>query len=224
MKVFLFLMDGLGYHYLNKLKSDARPIQNVIPTITAPNWMSILTGKSPKIHKIRDNESVKSKKFKFNFSTTFDDGWKSSWFITDWKMFPKYLNNRPKNQTKITVTKRPLDALLDPKQSFKQFNVINTDMLDSTGHRYGWGSQPFREKVEKIETFLLQFKKYMDQFKEKYVIVITADHGGLNDNHEDPFMSKIRMVPLIVWTNDSAIKMPHINKTVGIRKWLQSLI
>ena len=240
---FLFLIDGFGYDQLQNLKNNqslintrsgnsnthcryVKPILNEIPTITSPNWVTILTGLPVKTHKIMNNAMVGRRNFKFKPSSIFDDQKTSSLFISDWKMMFKYITCK---RVKCIYDRKPFVRLMKTWTRHKpKLTVVNTDQLDSIGHLHGWNSKQFKKKVSKIESFIFKFCKYLQMRKKvKFCIFITADHSGYRKNHENHNNSSIRKVPIITLSNDINCyqrvrrRLIKIRRTKQIRNLLQ---
>lgn len=241
MYYFLFLIDGLGYSFLKCLKETQneniyiKPIKNQRPSSTAPNWTSILTGLPVKKHKITNNESVRKRNFKFKHTSLFNDYCKrknSTWFITDWKMMFKYVQcKKLGNRLRCTYTKKPFYMLKknwSRQRPRPKLTVINTDRLDSIGHTKGCYSSSFKNQAIKIESFILNFSKYLHKKRVKFCIFVTADHGYWLKNHENYKNPKINTVPFVVICNDktkfNSLKnqsKKNVHKTIHIRKYLK---
>ena len=59
---------------------------------------------------------------------------------------------------------------------------------DKTGHEYGWGSAEYLAVVEKLDRYLAQILHAIERsahLRGNTVLLITADHGGVEKHHED---------------------------------------
>lgn len=227
MIVFLFLIDGLGYEYVPKeFKNHCQKIQNQIPTITAPNWISILTGLPVKKHKVINNEIVSRKKPE-NFvswdSTILDDEWKNSWIFSDWKPFHKIF---PEQKNFFYLKKKMFfdnikNKLLLLGKTKPDFVLVNTEQMDWLGHTHGWESLSVKKRIKKIFHEINElFYFVLDNIDNDPVFFYTADHGGHKKDHEDHNNKKIRNVPF-GYISFQTFDLSKIKKTTDIRDWLK---
>ena len=73
---------------------------------------------------------------------------------------------------------------------------------DLVGHKEGWGSPDWKSSVRKIDKLfgdiLNRINEHPDM-KDKTLIVLTADHGGLNRNHGNRLKKENFTVPFYLW-------------------------
>jgi predicted AlkP superfamily pyrophosphatase or phosphodiesterase len=221
--VILFLIDGLGYHYIDSLKGFAYDIKNQKPFVTGPNWITILTGKKVKDHKVICNEQISKRSFYLSDSTIFDDDWDSSWFISDWNPLLKVSNR--KNLRKI-YNKKVFEELKNWKKYKPHLTIVNTDIIDSVAHKYGWNSKNTLKRIHFIENEIMNFYSYMKIHCEKegsdFVIFVTADHGGYGNEHDEN-NEFVTMVPWISLTELNQ-KVKKIKHTYQIRDLLKEFL
>jgi predicted AlkP superfamily pyrophosphatase or phosphodiesterase len=228
MKIYVFLIDGMGYHYTPQSLHDTfhiYPIENIEPTITAPNWISILTGKPSEEHKVINNESIRKKSFKLPVDTVFHDT--EGTLVSDWKMLGKYIQSsihKRKLKFQFIHTKAIWRFIHNQHHLMKsQINFINTDKVDSIAHTHGWNSAKTKSVIDSVTRNIL---KFTNTISEPCLIIVTADHGGLGKEHEHPKYSKfIRHVPFALYSNTIDVKkLPRINSTLQIRKFITNTI
>jgi len=222
MLIVLLLIDGLGYNYLKPesfWKRHSIKIQNAVPTITAPNWSTILSCLDPKDHGVFDNKSHGLPSYKFPHSTIFNDK-KSCLLISDWKMMEKfsdrcdflYQNVWSNLFQTVNVNKKKYDLI-----------VLNYSRLDTVAHLLGWGAKPYEKTMKNIEKKTELLYEMLQQQGEKFVLMGVADHGGFQDDHEESHLKDVRDVPFLWLTNDDRLRRPRIKKTQDIRRVIQSL-
>jgi len=218
--VFLFLIDGLGADFLQLLE-PACVMQNEVPTITAPNWVTLLTGLHVKEHLVQHNYFGRNKRFKFNHTTVFDDFDGKSWFISDWRQFSKLVTCP---RTTFTYAKEPFHELQQwLRHDSPQLTVINSQLLDTVGHKHGWRSPKAVDVVKQLETQVIKFEAYLrdESGVGPYVVLVTADHGSDgHDDHEDASSESVRRVPLVFITN-TLVEKPDLETTVELRGWMR---
>jgi predicted AlkP superfamily pyrophosphatase or phosphodiesterase len=228
MKLYVFLIDGMGYHYLPQSLHDTfhiYPIENIEPTITAPNWISILTGKPAEEHKVTNNESIRKKSFKLPVDTIFHDI-NGGTLVSDWKMLGKYIYSsihKSKLKTfQFIYTKAIWQFIHYQSHMLKsKVNFINTDKVDSVAHKYGWKSENTKRVLNSVARNIIKFTNSISK-SEPCLIIITADHGGLGKEHEHSKYTKlIRHVPFGLYSNSINVKeLPKIQSTLDIRDFI----
>jgi predicted AlkP superfamily pyrophosphatase or phosphodiesterase len=166
-------------------------------------------------HGITDNGAARRSASNLQADTIFDDGWTGSWFITDWKPLLKFVSEAP---TK-TYTTNVFSALRRGwSRGRPQLTVVNTDLLDATAHKFGWNSPQALRRVHELEQAVLSFETFMKKKRVPFVIYVTADHGGLQKEHDDNDPC-IRTVPWVT-LNCKHYETP-IQYTTDIREYLR---
>lgn len=218
MIVVVFLVDALGWWYLPKhsfWRRHSVPIRNSEPTITAPNFTTILTGKHPAKHGVMNNEMVGKPSFRFNHSTFFDDypGWKRV-YVSNWAQNRKFVGP----DVDFVHTRRVWDEgnrQIEAHTGMRDLLlVLNHDVLDSVAHLKGWGSAAYLRTFAGIDKRTREFAAMCD------VLVGTADHGGLGEDHEDAGDARVRTVPLLY----AGSSPPKTRRTTGFRAFLRKTV
>lgn len=219
-KTIIVFCDGLGYYQLPHefVTEDLKwviPLQNQDPTITAPNWASLLSGQPPSVHGILENgKEVAS----FRGTTFMNDAGSDTKVISDWVRF-RHLTPG----TTFLHNRTPLRALYESQAAV---TLINVDRLDSRAHKFGWQSiQAQRTRVNIAK----ELEVFMDhQGTEPYVLYVLADHGGFGTEH-DGFKkgseeeSQVRTVPFLCYSNQEVSpEEPQIDSTLQVREWFRS--
>jgi len=221
MLIVFLLIDGIGYEYLDKdsfwYKNSTR-IQNSVPTITCPNWLTILSGLRPIDHGVLKNEDFRPKDYLFPKTTIFDDV-KDSLLISDWKVFHK-------------VSKKPEFIYGNIWKAIKNLHfcahdkliVLNYMHADNIGHSYGWNSKQYHKTLKYIDTETEKLYERLTKCKKPFVLLGVSDHGGdEHKDHENEHDKNTRNVPFMVASNMS-IKKPEIKSNTEIRGYIQKLV
>lgn len=224
MLVVLLLIDGLGYEYLGKdsfWAQHSMRIENSLPSITAPNWLAIMTGLKPIDHGILNNEMFRPKTFRYTKSTTLFDDFQESTFVSDWKVFSK-VSAKPKfvyaNIWKW-CQKQKLCGRSD------NLLVLNYMYGDNIGHAYGWGSPQYQATIKYIDEQTSALYEKLMACGDPFVLVGVADHGGdEHKDHENEHDAKTRNIPLMVVSNMPIQKPLAMKRNTEIRAYLQKLI
>jgi hypothetical protein len=73
---------------------------------------------------------------------------------------------------------------------------------DSDGHDHGWGSAPWVAAVKRVDGYLgdlLALIQRNPELRERTAIILSADHGGVRDDHDDVKEPHIFTIPFLVW-------------------------
>ena len=73
---------------------------------------------------------------------------------------------------------------------------------DNGGHQFGWGSSAWAASVAEVDAFLGDiFEMISDDPKlaGNTVVIVTADHGGIEKSHWDSTHWRNYMIPFMVW-------------------------
>jgi predicted AlkP superfamily pyrophosphatase or phosphodiesterase len=215
MIYLLLLIDGLGYHFAEGIWKQSKPLHNEWPTVTGPNWVSILTGKSIRQHGIYNNETISYHRGHFGLRNIVDrfDGRRV--VISNWRPFRKLFQRVEFVHTESVWT--VAETYLQREEHL--FLVVNTDRLDHVGHRTSWGSPAFRRSVKYITR---RTQRLLDLLRGPYLCVGVADHGGEGNEH-DANTPWVREVPLM-WCTNQPLHVPRISRTREIYGILQDLM
>ncbi len=220
MLVVLLLIDGLGYDYLPEnsfWKTHSSVIRNATPTITLPNWLTILSGQTPQKHQVVENEYFRPQGARFLGTTIFDDfpEKNKNLMISDWAMMKKV-----STLTDFRFGNIWQDLPLPPSGLL----VLNYQRLDTVGHIAGWGSQPYERVVKYVDRQTQKLFQRLESQGHPFVLLGTADHGGHETGHEEVDNAATRRVPLLFATNVEKIKAPtRVKHTHQIRNFLKTL-
>jgi hypothetical protein len=73
---------------------------------------------------------------------------------------------------------------------------------DSAGHDFGWGSERWNESVRRVDGYvgdLLALIQRNQELRDRTTIILSADHGGKGEDHDDAGERHIHTIPFIVW-------------------------
>ncbi len=174
--------------------------RGIIPTVSSPNWASILMGSGPERHGITSNEW---ERHKFQVPPTCID--------SD-DIFPTIVGvmrqQRPRAKIAIIhdwhgfarlVERSSVDYVAHPqgskatseaavtywKQQRSHFMLVHFDDVDHTGHGVGWESPEYAQAVADADGYIGAVVAAIVSTGDEAstLVVLTADHGGVEKNH-----------------------------------------
>lgn len=186
---------------LMKVGAYSLQAQSVIPTVSSPNWASILMGATPEEHEITSN-AWKRKDIE---EKTYCGGKKGETFPTifkvirqqyaeadlacfhDWDDFGRLVEQGI--PTMIADTKGEDKTLIEAQRYILAnkplLTFIHLDHVDHAGHEFSWESKEYIKAVEKADGMIGQVVQSLRQAQiiENAVLIIVSDHGGKGKGH-----------------------------------------
>lgn len=219
--------------------------RGVMPSLSAPNWATILSGAGPEQHGVTSNNwSLLNQGYEPTITDA--DGHFTSIFtiirkqmpkaITsmfyDWEWLGTYVNKKYINKEQfvegqVMITSVALNYF---KKEKPLFTFIYYGLPDETGHIKGFNTKEYYQSINDIDT---EIGKIVDEIKEeglaqKTTFIITSDHGGIENGKVGESMLEIE-VPWIIsgpgikrnilleTPNDLANTAPTIAKILGLK-------
>ncbi len=224
-RVILIGIDGVsseGFQYsntpvMNSLISQGAislKTRGVMPTVSAPNWATILSGAGPEQHGVTSNNwSLMNQGFEPTVKDA--DGYFTSIFtlirkqmpkaITamfyDWDWFGTYVNKKLISkeqhiQGHVMVTSIALNFI---KKEKPVFTFIYYGHPDETGHSKGFNTKEYYQSINDIDTEIGKIVAGLQESKmiQNTTLIITSDHGGAGYGHGGESMIEFE-VPWII--------------------------
>ncbi len=174
--------------------------RGVIPTVSSPNWASILMGAGPERHGITSNEWERTK-FEIPAACQGSDEIFPTLVgairqqlpkakigvIHDWDGFARLMERKAVDYvTHPKGSKATAEAAAEYwKKERPQLMLVHFDDVDHAGHDIGWESPEYAKAVADadgyIGTVLAAIAATGDEATT--VVVLTADHGGVGKKH-----------------------------------------
>lgn len=224
-KVLLFLVDGLRWDYIEerrhhgfwttgRLGVRADHLTPVTPTVSYPNWYSLVTGLYTEDHGIVGNYMYNPHRDAY-FSMSSRGSMEPHWWNQAEPIWIKALRQnltvamhwwdgcqvdfdgtRPNictgyKGTWSTVNTEMLDvvekSLVDMKKGFLDFGMFYYEGPDSKGHAYGPDSPTARKTVDEFDRILDSVHAQLRRLdiENQVNIVIVSDHGMTKTRKED---------------------------------------
>lgn len=187
----------------------------VLPTVSTPNWTSMLTGVDPVQHGIYDNSWERESRQWDPVLTGQEDVYPSvlSWlkdqrpdakmhFFYEWdglsRMFEmSIVDKKFRSEKGAEVFDEAVKSFFADKPDFL---FIGIDETDGAGHKHGHDAQGYYDVIsfydKKIGEFIARIKE--EGLMEETAILITGDHGGINFGHGGRTLYEIE-IPIILY-------------------------
>ncbi len=208
---------------LNRLTADGSSTfaaRTVFPSKTLPSHTSMLTGVTPKIHKIDWNNWNPLKgtvKVPTVHGLLKAQGYSTALFATK----TKFRHLKVKNSYNEFSLKAD-NAIESAKLAAAYFAAKKPNFLfvhmpdaDVAGHASGWGSTAQMKALKNVDAAIkiIEDTVLKNTKDKKFVVIITADHGGSGLNHGSA-SDDDTVIPWIVWGN-VVKKNYHITEAVS---------
>lgn len=184
--------------------------RGVLPTVSSPNWMSIIAGAGPEQHGVDSNEWER-----FNhaiapvcagpekiFPTLFSQ-WKSQRpkahlaVIHDWQGFGRLVEKESTHETRhVKGSPAAMAAAIAYwKQHKPDLLFVHLDDVDHVGHDKTWESPEYLQEVAVADRLIGEMLAVLPL--DQTLIVIVADHGGTEKKHGNSTIRELE-VPWIL--------------------------
>ena len=196
-----------------------------MPTVSSPNWASIIDGVPPKEHGIWSN-SWQRKQIR---DSVYCDGKKGHVFPTifrvlresdkhaqiccmmEWWSFRRLVEDGVCSIRQRTVWEGITDFRVPTVISVRKpkFLFIHFNDVDETGHKYGhWKTPEYVTAIERVDRSIGKIIKAVKKahMLESTVFVIIADHGGVGHGHGGNTPEEVN-VPFVI--SGAGIKKGH---------------
>lgn len=191
--------------------------RGVMPTLSSPNWESMITGSSPEQHGITSNGYFRHK-IEFQPSCIDAEGRFPTIFeilrqqrpssriavIHDWDGFADLLEKRVPDvlQHERGPEKTTEAALKEWNEHKPTLLFVHLDNVDHAGHESGWGSKDYLDAVKVADRCAGRLLDALLATPDTLVLV-TSDHGGKGRNHGKNTIVEIQ-IPWILAGTDVA--------------------
>ena len=186
----------------------------VIPTVSAPNWASMIMGAGPPQHGVTSNE-WRAGEYEIAPICRGEGG-----------IFPTIFGILRQQQPKAVIgvfhdwdgfghlfERKAPDLIIDaasPKEAIERagefviarrptLTFVHLDDVDHAGHNHGWLSPQYDEAIREADRLVgeLLARLEKERMLARTIILVTADHGGRGTKHGGLTMSEIE-IPWII--------------------------
>ncbi|MBI2687747.1 MAG: alkaline phosphatase family protein [Acidobacteria bacterium] len=183
--------------------------RGVMPTVSSPNWMSLLSGAGPEMHGVHSNEWERSN-FKIAPVCTGPEGIFPGLFgiihaqkpkavlaaIHDWQGFGRLVERESAALVRhVKGSPAAAEAAIAYwKENRPLLLFVHLDDVDHAGHGKTWEGPEYKAAVAEIDGLI---GKLVDTVpREKTLVVLAADHGGTGTKHGGDTTTELE-VPLV---------------------------
>lgn len=212
-KVILISVDGMrpdgllkcGNPYVQELLKQGSYTLNaktVLPTVTLPCHFSLFHSVPPQRHGIMSNTYVPQVHTINGLFEQLRNADKISAMFYGWEplrdvsragslMYSSFIQAYTAESTDTLLTDAALECIKQNAPDFVFLYLVETD--EKGGHDNGWMSETYLSIISKAVD---NIKRVIDETKEDYDIIITADHGGIGRAHgsDSPEETAIPMI------------------------------
>ena len=212
-RVVLLNIDGCSFQkfsqaktvFINNLKKKSvffnRGALTVYRGLTNPAFASILTGTTPKIHRVVDNNlgsRIKTRALPDIISTIIYGSVHMKQFAKkDWRVkvvsLPKY--GFKADEVVLKWVKKDIET--DRARLF----IIDLSSVDMAGHAYGSYSKEYTKQIERADQLIAGLIKWL--VKRRYLrnsmVIVSSDHGMKIIDHTYLSFKEEREVPLLFY-------------------------
>lgn len=183
--------------------------RGVMPTVSSPNWMSLLSGAGPEMHGVHSNEWERFN-FKIAPACKGPEGIFPGLFsvihaqrpgatlaaIHDWQGFGRLVEKSSAAHVQhVKGSPAATAAAIEYwRQNKPLLLFVHLDDVDHAGHGKTWEGPEYKAAVEEIDSLIGKLTAAVPL--DKTLIVLVADHGGTGTKHGSDTTNELE-VPLI---------------------------
>lgn len=189
--------------------------RGVMPTMSGPNWASMITGVGPEQHGVLNNDwrpgvskiaPTDEGSVKDMFPTIFgllreQRPEAHIAVIHDWGGFAVLFEADVPDEAEHVAGSRAAAqrAAKLVEQERPTLTFVHLDWVDAVGHDAGHGTDEYYRAVEEIDEYVGIVLDAIDAagIADRCIVIVTSDHGGVGKRHGRPTMAEIE-IPWIV--------------------------
>ncbi|MFZ0932923.1 MAG: alkaline phosphatase [Bryobacteraceae bacterium] len=184
--------------------------RGVMPTLSSPNWMSMITAAGPEEHGITSNGYLKRMQEIAPACRDASGGFPNIFgalraqrpaariaIFHDWPGFAKLVERGvPDVMEHQRGPERTTRAAMEYWKNYRpELLFIHLDNVDHAGHQSGWSSREYYRAVEVADR---QIGAILDMLRDagaldSTFVLVTSDHGGKGHNHGKNSLAEIQI-------------------------------
>ena len=199
--------------------------RGVMPTLSSPNWMSMITASGPEEHGITSNGYLKRMQEIVPACRDASGGFPNIFgalraqrpaariaIFHDWPGFAKLVEpNVPDVMEHQRGPERTMQAAIEYwKRNRPELMFVHLDNVDHAGHHSGWGSREYYRAVAEADR---QIEAVLGMLREtgtleSTFVLVTSDHGGKGHNHGKNSLAEIQIPWILAGPGIAPGKIP----------------
>lgn len=182
----------------------------VMPTVSSPNWASMIMGAGPEQHGITSNE-WETAKAAISPTAVGREGIFPTIFgilraqrptakiavFHDWDGFGRLFERKAVDQIEDSEgpVKATEHAVAYIKKERPQLTFIHLDHVDDAGHNHGHGTPEYYAAVEEADRLIGLVLHGLGEagIADRTIVLVTSDHGGVGKKHGGNTMAEIEI-------------------------------
>ncbi|HKE26019.1 MAG TPA: alkaline phosphatase [Bryobacteraceae bacterium] len=214
--------------------------RGVIPTLSSPNWASVIDGAAPEQHGITSNGYLRRmveiepvcRDSEGMFPTIFEvlrteRPTSRIAVFHDWKGFADLVEKHAPDvmQHEPGAARTTAAAIQYWQRNHPDLMFVHLDNVDQAGHDSGWTSHAYYQAVEEADRHIGEIVDMLEEqaAADSTYVLVTSDHGGKGRNHGKNSLAEIQIpwilagpdvlpgqVAAAVYTYDSAATIAWI--------------
>ena len=183
-------LDALARRGASTLSARA-----IIPTVSSPNWASILSGATPTEHGVTSNEWQRDKRELLPACTGLEEIFPTlpgllkqqrpsarTVVFHDWEGFGRLVERGSAQEVEHHKgSPATIEAALSlASQGWPDLLILHLDDVDHAGHDHGWTSPQYVAAVTAADRLL---GRLLDALPSNAIIAVVSDHGGKDKKH-----------------------------------------
>lgn len=185
--------------------------RGVMPTLSSPNWASMITGAGPEQHGITSNGVLLQKMVTLPAVCRDEEGMFPTMFevlrmqqpaahIAIFHDWPGFADLVEKHAPDVMEHERGAErttrtAIAYWKDNRPELMFVHLDNVDHTGHDLGWGSREYNKAVADADGYVGEFLDMLRSVAalDSTYVLVTSDHGGKGREHGKNSLPEIQI-------------------------------
>lgn len=217
--IIMIGVDGLGSEWVRQndlpnIKSLMEQgswtlrARGIVPTVSSPNWASMIMGAGPAQHGIVTNKwevekheidpicQGSAKTFPTIFGILREHKPSSKIVIIhDWQGFARMVEpNAATFSQHVKGSPAAMDAAIAHwKKEKPELLFVHLDDVDHAGHDHGWGGKEYQAALHMVDGLIGKMITAIGSNMAESVVFVSADHGGTGKEHGNNNMKEIEI-------------------------------
>ncbi|HMF98736.1 MAG TPA: alkaline phosphatase [Vicinamibacterales bacterium] len=228
-------IDGLGSEGLRHARAPAihalinegahtLAARGVMPTVSSPNWASMISGAGPEQHGVTSNDWEPNRHpidpvatdganiFPTIFGVVRHQMPQAAvGIVHEWDGFARLVEPGVATimRHEVNADKTVATAAAFIRERSPMLTVVHLDLVDHAGHTAGWLTPDYVQAVEKADALVATLLTAIDNagMRAGTIVMISADHGGVGKSHGGLTRAEIE-IPWII--SGPGVKRGHI--------------